>query len=107
MTDSRIDWRKPGRNYIDPEFENLFASSLIEVKRPHHYVHVAYEIGVAGIIAGALLLLLSVFGSMSWTPVMAFMDGRSLITTGVLGALMTLVGALTALAAGLWLRYGP
>ncbi len=105
MYDSRIDWKKPGRDYIDPEFENLLASSLIEVRHPHRYAHVASEVGIAGIIAGALLVLLSVFGSTAWTPVLAFVNGPSLLTLAVLGVTLALVGAVSAVIARLWLIY--
>ena len=103
MYDSRIDWKKPGRDHIDPEFENLLASSLIEARRPHHYAHVTYEVGIAGIIAGTLLVLLSVFGSTAWTPVQAFVRGSSLLMLAALGITLALVGAVSAVIARLWL----
>lgn len=102
MYDSRIDWRKPGRDYLDPELEKIFASSLIESHRPRRYALAAFQVGTAGLIAGAILLLLSVYGSVSWGFNIPPEGARSLFMTAMTGLGLSAVGVVVAMAS--WLR---
>jgi VIT1/CCC1 family predicted Fe2+/Mn2+ transporter len=101
MVDSRFDWRRPGRDYLDPELENVIASSLIKASHPHHYVLAAFQVGTASIIAGILLLLLSVFGSTGLTSSVTPEVIEGLLTLTVMGGVLTLVGAVVAFISGL------
>jgi hypothetical protein len=107
MYDSRIDRRKPGRDYLDPELENVVASTLIEGSRPRRYAYAAYQLGTACVIAGALLLLLSVSGSTAWTPSMVLEHGRSVLATVALSVVLSLVGAFTSTVSELRLERVP
>jgi hypothetical protein len=102
MYDSRLDWRKPGRDYLDPELENISASSLIDSHKPHRYALAAFEVGTACLIAGAILLLLSVYGSTSWGFTIPPEESRSLLMTTVTGMGLSAVGILVAMVS--WLR---
>jgi hypothetical protein len=106
MYDSRIDRRKPGRDLLDPELENMFASSLIAGEHPRRYMDAAYQVETACMIAGALLLLVSLSGSSSWTNIVPENVGTVLMTA-VLGVVLALVGALTTLMSRLWLKRAP
>jgi VIT1/CCC1 family predicted Fe2+/Mn2+ transporter len=107
MVDSRFDWRKPGRDYLDPELENIIASSLMKVSRPRLYRLAAFQVGTASIIAGALLLLLSTYGSTMWTSSTMIEVAPKLLTLAVMGILLSLVGAVVALVSGLLNRFSP
>jgi hypothetical protein len=107
MYDSRMDRTNPDRNFLDPELKNVVASSLIEARHPRQYALAIFEVGTASVVAGVLLLLLSVFGSTTWTPNLSAETMRHLLTLGVLGAVWSLVGAVTALVSGLLIRFWP
>lgn len=106
MYDSRIDWRRPGRDHLDPELENIVASSLIEVSRPHRYALAAFQVGTACIIAGALLILLAVYGSTVWNTSTMPENVPGLLTTAVVGIALSIVGALTAILSAFHLKFG-
>lgn len=106
MYDSRIDWRRPGRDYLDPELENIVASSLIEASRPHRFALAAFQVATACTIAGALLLLLAVYGSTVWNSSITPEQAPTLLRTAVMGIALSAVGVVTAIASALHLKFG-
>ena len=79
---------------------------MIAGEHPRQYAEAAYQVGTACVIAGALLLLVSFSGSINWTIIVPEYAGSAL-TTAVLGVVLALAGALTALMSRLWLRRAP
>jgi hypothetical protein len=96
MFNTRMDWRKPGRDYLDPELEEVMASSLIEIRHPRQYRLAAFQVGTASMVAGMLLLLLSAFGSTVWTAGLAPEMLRGLLMPTMIGIALTAAGALFA-----------
>lgn len=104
MYDSRIDWRRPGRDHLDPELENIVASSLIEASRPHRYALAAFQVGAACVMAGALLLLLAIYGSTVWNSSMTPEQAPTLLRTAVMGIALSAVGIVTTLVSAWHLK---
>jgi len=99
MYDSRIDRRHPGRGLMDPELENIYASTLIEANHSHRYAIAAFRAGMVCVVAGALLLLNAIFGVASWTMSLGAGTIESPAADAVPGVALAAAGLTVMLAA--------